>query len=422
MSLRDIELERYEEYLKLVSSLSGLFSDSDRPLINYRTAEKLFCLLSGASDVGRSDCSFDASITQGSVGIGVKTFTAPNAKHRTMQKVAEFSRDQHLTVTGGLWGHDLARKVAELRNTRVSTDAKERGLVISRSYYHCVVRLPSGVIVHEEPYELVSAATLKPLTPRGKPAKAWPTARTKTTHFTDGKNRYTFHAGKNTLFKEFDLSKGFTSKVIPVVIIEDVFTKLMTLLGSERSGFLASNKNIDLRALLATMDETRSEDFVVLPLFSSRSKQGAREVAPRSGINQWNARGRARTFGESYIPVPSDVRVMLPDFFPPKDQKFVLKLPNGKTVKAKICQADGKALMAAPNKDLLEWLFDVIDGDISVAEKRLQDARPYTYADLVAIGKDSVRIRKLDGENHIYSVEFDELGAYDAFLDGDYSH
>ena len=421
MRLRDIELERYEDYLKLVSSLSGLFSDSDRPLINYRTAEKLFCLLSGASDVGRSDCSFDASISQNAAGIGVKTFTAPNSKHRTMQKVAEFSRDQHLTETSGLWGHELARKISELRNTRISTDAKERALAISQSYYHCVVRLPSGVIVHEEPYELVNISSLKPLTPKGKPAKAWPTARTKTTHFTDGKNRYTFHAGKNTLFKEFDLAKGFTSKVIPVVIIEDVFTKLMTLLGSERSGFMASNKNIDLRGLLATMDEAPSEDFVVLPLFSSRSKPGAREVAPRSGINQWNARGRTRTFGESYIPVPSEIRVLFPDFFPAKDQKFVLRLPNGKTVKAKICQADGKALMAAPNKDLLEWLFDVIDGDMSIAEKRLQEARPYTYADLAAIGKDSVRIRKLDGKKLIYSVEFDELGAYDAFLDGEYS-
>lgn len=414
MSLRDIDLSEYEDYLKLVSSLSGLFSDSERPLINYRTAEKLFCLVSGAKDVGRADCSFDASIVRNSSGVGVKTFTAPNSKHKSMQKVAEFSRDQHINETSGLWGKDLALKVSGFRNTRVLSDARERSLNLATSYYHCLVRLPAGVLVHEENYELINVDSLKPLTSRGKVSKVWPSARTKTIHFTDGRNRYSFHAGKNTLFKEFDLEKGYTSKIIPVEIIKDVFAKLLSVLMSE-SARTPISKSVDLQSLFSS-SSSHDDEFVVLPLFASRSNPSNRQVAPKSGINQWNASGRPRKFGESYIPVPAEVRKLRPDFFPPNDKKFKLILPTGDVVSAKICQQGGKALMADPNTDLLEWLFSVIDGDMKTAESRLEGKRPYTYDDLLSIGKDCVMLRMVDKSDRTYSVEFAEIGAYEDFL------
>ena len=45
-SFAQIDRENNGDYVKLltsVASLSGLFSDSETPLINYRSAENIFC-------------------------------------------------------------------------------------------------------------------------------------------------------------------------------------------------------------------------------------------------------------------------------------------------------------------------------------------------------------------------------------------
>jgi hypothetical protein len=139
-------------------------------------------------------------------------------------------------------------------------------------------------------------------------------------------------------------------------------------------------------------------------------------VQEKSGINQWNAGGRERKFGESYIPIPMAIHDAHPNFFPPKDVKFKLTLPNGKVISAKVCQENNKALMSDPNTDLCEWLYTIIDKNLDIAKERFVEERPYTYEDLRKVGKDSVRVIKVDGEHNAYRLESSNLGSYEEFI------
>jgi hypothetical protein len=202
--------KKYEHYLKALGSLSGLFSDSDRPLINYRTAEKLFNLVSGASDVGRQDGSFDSKLVlknDSSIGVGVKTFTTKTAEHSSIEKIAEFSKPAFVKVLAKLKGRSLARAVSEFRNKRITSDALQLGINLEDSYYHCVVRIPGAVVLHEEAYELIDIEKIYPTDRRGKKVPKWGNSFDGHLYFGDGKHLYTFHRGKNVLTKRFDLNK-----------------------------------------------------------------------------------------------------------------------------------------------------------------------------------------------------------------------
>ncbi len=52
-------------------------------------------------------------------------------------------------------------------------------------------------------------------------------------------------------------------------------------------------------------------------------------IFERSGLNQWNANGRKRDFGEIYIPIPAELHKKYPNFFPPRDEIFNLQIPTG---------------------------------------------------------------------------------------------
>jgi hypothetical protein len=60
-SFAEIDVEKNGDYLKLlsaVSKLSGLFSESAVPFINYRVAENIFCRSFEARNLSRSDTAF----------------------------------------------------------------------------------------------------------------------------------------------------------------------------------------------------------------------------------------------------------------------------------------------------------------------------------------------------------------------------
>ena len=62
-SFAAIDIENEGNYLKLlsaVSKLSGLFSESAVPFINYRVAENIFCRSFDAGNLSRSDTAFVA--------------------------------------------------------------------------------------------------------------------------------------------------------------------------------------------------------------------------------------------------------------------------------------------------------------------------------------------------------------------------
>lgn len=408
MKLRSgANFETYSKYIKAVAGLSGLFSDSATPLINYRTAERLFTKVSAYSDESRKDCSFDAVSPDSKIGVGVKTFTCTSVSDVSNEKVAEFSKAAYLKELMGLKGKALATKVGEFRNQRILSDVRELELEMANSYYHCLVRIPGGVVVHEEPYELLDLNNLTPLTRTGKSTSSWASGDGETIYFTDGKSKYSFHSGKNTLFKKFDLKTYSTSAVISTNIVADIFDRILNFF---QIGSLVGSEAGSLKLSIAD-----DSDFVILPLYSTRSHA----PGEKSGINQWNAGGRQRSFGEAYIPVPADVKKLKPNFFPARDKKFKLLLPNGQNIKAKICQENGKALMADPNTDLCDWLFRMIDGDLAIAAARLANSNPYTYEDLLKIGKDSVEIRKTRSGPADYELRLAPVGSYEEFLDSE---
>lgn len=128
-------------------------------------------------------------------------------------------------------------------------------------------------------------------------------------------------------------------------------------------------------------------------------------------MNQWNAGGRARDDNEVYIPIPIEIRRKYPDFFPDRDTNFVLELPDGKRLQAKVCQDGGKALMSNPNSDLGEWLLR------KVLKKRPGEL--VTMSDLLRIGIDSVMITKKQNTNEgmaVFGISFfDTPESYDDF-------
>ena len=396
-SISGLDEVAYKKIVQFTGSMSSLYSESSVPLVHPRLVEKLFCFASGSKDLARQDSSFDAN-QDGIRGVGVKTFRSDQKKNSNSEKVAEFAK---IAATGILLNkskEELAFAIAELRNSRVESDAAEYGIDLQKSFYHCLIRIPGGAFFHEEDYGQVEVSEIKPTDSRGKEVARFDSNSFGHVYFRDDQALYSFHVSKNVLYKRFELSKGFNSEIFEIPIIPDLLGKV---LGNE---FALPWENDPAR----TIFEKKS---VVLPLYSSRSDN--KVVAPKSGINQWNGGGRARSFGEAYIPVPIAVHRVFPDFFPTRDEKFKLRLPNGKIVLSKICQQEGKALMSDPNTELCEWLFSTIDGSIKEAEKRIMTSAPYTYSDLVRIGKDSVIISKLQGEDADFEISSAPLNSYE---------
>ncbi|WP_266020265.1 hypothetical protein [Campylobacter sp. MIT 21-1685] len=117
----------------------------------------------------------------------------------------------------------------------------------------------------------------------------------------------------------------------------------------------------------------------------------------KSGLNQWNAGGRKRKYGEVYIPVPMEIHKHYPDFFPPRNTSFTLKTPLNETLQVKLCQDNSKALMSNPNDDLANWLLK--------KALRLQEGEIATYENMQNLGFDCVIIEKQ--ENAIYTMILD---------------
>lgn len=415
------DVDRYATLLRLVASLSRLFSDNDAPYVDSRFVERLFVQTTGATDLGRRDISFDAQFDD--VGIGVKTFLAGTGNTKR-EKVAEFTSYARDGRFSGLSRKDLVYEVVAARNDRVLSDANELGIDLEKSIYHCLIRMPGGAVVHEEAYGTISTKSLSPTNSSGVPIASWDEMGAGV-YFTDGISNYSYSTAKNVLMKQFTFDRH--TNYIPVEIIANPLDGLEGMIGSSASQdvpIINSMPRDNEQATLFGVSDTASTNllpgvnYVVLPLYSSRNELN--EVPKKSGINQWNASGRARKLGEAYLPIPITIHQHFPEFFPPRDSVFELKLPIRKeSVSAKVCQDGGKALMTNPNYLLGEWLIGVLHpsmprsqfGEIAV------DVDPIDYADLLRIQKDSVRIVKqsIDGVNK-YSVEFAAIGAYEEFL------
>jgi len=340
-SFAEIDIEKNGDYLKLlsaVSKLSGLFSESSVPFINYRVAENIFCRSFNANNLSRSDTAFDANFN--SVGIGLKTFTC-NTNNST-EKVAEFNSLSRVLST--FKGKELAIKLGEFRNDRINL--ANRLYDIDRSLYHIIARKEKELLLYETDYNTIDIANIHSV----KDNKA-------SLQFEDGNNFYSFNYSKSTLFRKFIIPQNAFR--LPIEIIEDPYTLLLELF-----------ENKELKP--ATDKLVKGQNFVILPLYSTRNKD-KKEVAKKSGLNQWNAEGRKRDLGEIYIPIPSELHKKYPNFFPKRDQDFNLQIPTGEIFSAKLCQENSKALMTNPNKALSDWLLRKVlqlkEGELATIEK-----------------------------------------------------
>lgn len=152
-----------------------------------------------------------------------------------------------------------------------------------------------------------------------------------------------------------------------------------------------------------TAPKVAGVDFVALPLFSLK---GGKNVPQKSGLNQWNANGRARNFDEVYIPVPMEIHKYYPSFFPPRDKHFTLQTPLGENLSAKFCQDNSKALMTNPNSALANWLLRKI--------LKLKKGQIATLEKLENLGFDSVIVEK--EREGIYRIDIMPLHSYEDFI------
>lgn len=373
----DLPLDAKEQYYRLLqvnAALSRLFSDSPTPFLQYRVVENAYCRSFGATNLSRSDTAFDAQI--GDVGIGLKTFICGGNK--SLEKVAEFNalapsfRD--------LKGRELAEWVLTLRNERIQLAQNLYG--VHDAIYHIVARRSGELVLFDSNYKLADTTLISDIHDNGKAVR-----------FSLGGELYSFNRSKSTLYREFILPKQVQH--LPIEIIDDPFELLLQLFDQQGDRHKAQLK------------EKRQ---VILPLYSTQGKQG-KKVPERSGLNQWNARGRRRSYGEVYIPIPQEVHRREPGFFPRRDEPFVLRLPTGELLQAKVCQEGNKALMTNPNDAIADWLLRKLF--------RLEEGELLTRKHLDELGFDAVVITDESVSNEgerLYAIDKAPLGSYESFV------
>jgi len=363
--------QSYVRLLQIVGSLSNLFSESDIPYLYYRVAENIFCRAFDANNYSRADTSVDAG--KNSFGFGLKTFIYKQ-KGQCYEKIAEFNKDRsRYKDINDL--QELIKVISNLRNKRINFAKNSYDL--DQIIYHCVVRQPGFFILFEEEMNIIDIDNIRDIKEKNN-----------TIYFNDQVNEYSFNLSKSTLFKKFIINDQLHR--FEVNKIEDPFT-ILEKIYNESQEILIDNQ------------QQQSFQFVILPLYSTKTLP--KNVPEKSGLNQWNAGGRLRHNKEVYIPIPKWIHKKFPNFFPPRDVSFQLKLPDNTLLSAKVCQDDSKALMSNPNKDLGEWLIDKV--------LQLPSSQIVTYEMLESIGIDSVEVRKIDDD--YFEINFKELGSYEDF-------
>lgn len=365
--------------LALMAKLSKVFSDNDVPYLDYRLAENLFCMYYNAINDARSCTAYDARLC--SVGIGIKTFILSNNNSST-EKIAEFNKLK--PQLAGLQDIELARQIAIFRNDRMrfANDTYN----VNETLYHIVGRKKGLLRIFNSPYQEVRVDDICNVKDS-----------TTSISFNDGVHEYTFNKSKSVLMKRFDVPDTFHD--VEVDIISEPFALL--------EEFFGTSENSDI---INFSSKKKGVDYVVLPLYSVRDG-----IVPlKSGLNQWNADGRERNEDEVYIPVPAKIHRLYPGFFPQnKSTLFIIRLPDGQELSAKMCQSGLKGLMSNPNKALGNWILR------KVLHKRPGEL--VTMQDLNHFGIDSLCVEKLkckSADNQtIYSLSFsDNYESYESFI------
>ncbi len=403
----------YKAMLQIMGSLSRLFSESDEPYLYYRSHENIFAKYFELENNSRHDDSADAYSRKDKIGIGLKTWVGKNE-----QKIAEFGkiRCEYADLDEEI---DIVKVIAEHRNKRIQFTKNSHKL--DTMIYHIVKRVTGEMHIYEISYDPIDISNIKLDTSRGTYNNIY---------FSDGKHDYHFSLSKNTLYMNFD--KMVELDHFPVKIIADPYEVLSTLMKDtllEKKKQPLKHKPFTPKDISEAVNSSVPErNQLCLRLYATKP-DGTKYVPEKSGLNQWNADGRARDDNEIYIPYLADDRARSEGFFPPKDKPFELLLPDGEWISAKVCQGayakmsddkyillneaekeiedkkrqTGKAIMSNPNLKLGKWLLrDVFE----LAPKTL-----VTYEMLKLFNVDSVIFTKLSDNK--FTIDFCTLGTYE---------
>lgn len=383
---------QYFEMLKLMASLSKLFSENSIPYLDYRLTENLFCKYFNAINDARSCTAYDARI--GDLGIGIKTFGI--ASGASTEKIAEFNKlKPQLDPFHGL---ELAEKLAKFRNDRI--DFADNTYGVSERLYHIVGRVNGALRIFNSPYRRIDISRISRVSENSSSLS-----------FQVDDDVYNFNKSKSVLMKRFTLPDEHTDIIVD--ILDDPLEALSFLLNPLNPSSPVSPQQIQhFHQVTLFQPRIKGVDYVVLPLYSTRGRIAI--VPQKSGLNQWNAAGRRRDENEVYIPVPRSLNSNYPNFFPGHEVSFILILPTGEELSAKICQAGDKALMSNPNSALGKWILR------TVLQK--QPGELVTMDDLVRFGIDSVLIEKTHTQDNTgqekYKISFttSDYESYEDFI------
>ena len=169
----------------MVIHYSRIVSNSDIPLLYYRSVESMFCLAFYAEDLTRKDDAID--VKKDNLGINLKTFRIGN--NNTYQKISEFDkkRDDYYSDDYNI----LVRNLSILRNQRL--DLIKEKYNVSELIYHCVLRDVGRIIIFEEPMYKIDISNINNIDEK----------RRGTVTFDDGISNYAFMKAKSTLKKKF---------------------------------------------------------------------------------------------------------------------------------------------------------------------------------------------------------------------------
>lgn len=393
------EKDEYIQFLKIFGALSGLFKDNQegtnarKPYLYYRNHEQLFARVFDVEDLTRKDSAFDALgiWDNDRIGIGLKTWI--HTKDYTYQKVAEFNKLAPVVIAPLIENgtpEEVIKKVSELRNERIMLD--KRLYKTDRDVYHFVTRDDDVMNIIETPYDLIDIDSLELIKSDGK-----------TYTFKDRLHNYKFYKSKSVLLEEFNASQCEIITQIPIEQFDDPFELIRMIELPNR------NKEIICK-----------EEEIYLPLY--QDKKEGRIVSNCSGINIRHSKSKSKGSNTPRPEYEIEVRVskwihhVFPNFFGinalseddiKNDQlnDFDLILPDGRILRGRIKQQNGKSLQTNPQGALGEWILSDVLG--------LKNREVVTWELLDKLGIDSIKIIKQDDKQ--FRITVAETGAYEKF-------
>ena len=413
------ERQEYIKFLQLYGALTNLFRQKKGDLIPHldsKYQETIFAKsFSGKIvDIGNTPHDVLSVFGDNRIGIGLKTWMHSRPSYQKVMQLKSYQNEINVYKNNP---EDLAYKISDIRNERVSSDYERLGLSENNNIYHYVTRDKGKFSINECAYPLID---LKKLRDFNKTEKSF--------SWSDGNKDYKYTFGDSQIWQKFDATKykSILLKTIDIKIVEDPFSFL-----------LKAYTNL-INKPIAVQEDTIE---AYLPLYSFKSK----EVEEKSGLNAWRAAPKnknsniPRPLNEVYIPIPKEFHKFNPSFFNEDilsiidirnqlkgtnqvkpEVRFHLILPNGKKIPALLTGDNMKNFQSGSNIEndengkrfgqnaLGQWLLVDVLG--------LKERKKVTREWLIKKGKDSVRLWRKKGDYSTINIDFAPVGAFEAYM------